>query len=780
MQVSTSKKETLKTKETLNYEHLILSCLKLAILTVAGSSFTINPFLIGMYTYKADKKNISTFLCIPFIILGILITKQDLLKYFLIITFVTILTLMLQRHNNLTEKAFISFNGVILSCFMYMIITGFSTHKLIGASVEGLLTVLFLSIVSYSETTFKQYEKKKMFTPYNLLGISIYMSSYLLAFKKIDVFGINISIVLGLYLCIYLAYNFNTLNSLLVGVGTGVIIGFTNPNILIYIASFVFVNLTVILTARLGKKVTIPAILLCMNILKLLLGTYLVFNYFELFIAVVLFAVTPNLFTEKREFAMATKSNLIGVKNQSTKVYDEKLLNIVSSKVTDYARSFEKLEKVYDKIVELDEKFTELDYDELVNKVATKSCSMCNNIENCWERNSKKVYNDMLAYFRLCKEGVHINTDNFIINECIQRDNITHQLDKILQTEHLNNSWKKKLNESRSLSKSQFNCISNALYELNNEISNNVDFIPHLEKLVERKLRDKNIKIENITILKSRDDLYYIEVLRNRSIISMKDDDIILNIIESVLKKPLKRFNTSFSAKNNLSSYKTIYIEKSNIHIDSGVSRVVKDSNGVCGDCYIYGDINTQKYYSAISDGIGTGIEAYKESHATLEIIDNLLTSGFKNDISLDVINSMLLTKSLEELYATLDLIIYDLYNSTAEFTKLGAVPSYIIGYDKSIRVIKSNGSMPVGVFEKAKPNTQNVAINKGDVIISMSDGLLEHVNMLTDNIEDYMITLLNNLSFDTPKEMADEIIYKTINNDLALDDITVFVSKIS
>ena len=58
-------------------------------------------------------------------------------------------------------------------------------------------------------------------------------------------------------------------------------------------------------------------------------------------------------------------------------------------------------------------------------------------------------------------------------------------------------------------------------------------------------------------------------------------------------------------------------------------------------------------------------------------MLKRLLNSGFERNTSVDLINSNLLNVA-EDVFATLDIAIVDLYKGNMEFIKNGACPTYI------------------------------------------------------------------------------------------------------
>ena len=74
---------------------------------------------------------------------------------------------------------------------------------------------------------------------------------------------------------------------------------------------------------------------------------------------------------------------------------------------------------------------------------------------------------------------------------------------------------------------------------------------------------------------------------------------------------------------------------------------------------------------------MGSGGRASEESCAAIELLEDFMETGFDKDIAIKMINSVLVLKSNEESFSTLDMAIIDLYSGIAEFIKIGAVSSF-------------------------------------------------------------------------------------------------------
>ena len=119
-----------------------------------------------------------------------------------------------------------------------------------------------------------------------------------------------------------------------------------------------------------------------------------------------------------------------------------------------------------------------------------------------------------------------------------------------------------------------------------------------------------------------------------------------------------------------------------------GNCETIKSDSNISGDNLLNIRLKDGKYLVALSDGMGSGKEASQSSNKALKMLENLLLSGFDKKTSLELINSSLINQN-EEIFATLDIAIIDLYEGNIEFIKSGACPTYIKNRNK-VQIIKS------------------------------------------------------------------------------------------
>ena len=207
-----------------------------------------------------------------------------------------------------------------------------------------------------------------------------------------------------------------------------------------------------------------------------------------------------------------------------------------------------------------------------------------------------------------------------------------------------------------------------------------------------------------------------------------------------------------------------------------GTSVATKSKSEAYGDTMLNIRLKDGKYLVAISDGMGSGNKAKNSSTKALRLLENLLQSGFDKNVSLDLINNALINQQ-EEIFATLDIAIIDLYKGKIEYIKSGACPTYIKN-KKRVQMIKSS-SLPTGIVEDTKIQVFDRDIVTGDIMLMCSDGILDS-NVEYKNKELWIKYMLEDIETINTQKIADLVLNEAIDNSfgMAKDDMSVMVCK--
>jgi len=211
------------------------------------------------------------------------------------------------------------------------------------------------------------------------------------------------------------------------------------------------------------------------------------------------------------------------------------------------------------------------------------------------------------------------------------------------------------------------------------------------------------------------------------------------------------------------------------ISIRMGMSRTTKSSSKVSGDSNSVSSLEDEKTLIILSDGMGSGEIAARNSGLVVRMLEKMLKNGFNKEVALNLINSNLVLNSKNETFATVDACIFDLYNRQAEFIKIGACPTYIRRKNQ-VEIVKSE-TLPVGILEEVDIDLFDKELNEGDILVMCTDGAIESNTDYTEK-EDWIPNMLKSIRTNNPQKIADIIVSEAIDNGYGgvKDDITVVV----
>lgn len=207
-----------------------------------------------------------------------------------------------------------------------------------------------------------------------------------------------------------------------------------------------------------------------------------------------------------------------------------------------------------------------------------------------------------------------------------------------------------------------------------------------------------------------------------------------------------------------------------------GISGYAKEG-GISGDSYLCTHLSEGEYLIVLSDGMGKGMRAAEESNLTVNTLYDLLKVGFDIESALRMINSILLLRSPDEVFSTVDMVSVNLYNGKARLYKIGAAASFI-KRGNEVRSIKVS-ALPMGIIERIPVESISISLRKGDQLIIVSDGITEAGRGKEDS--DWLENVIGEIRSKDPQTMADLIINRAVQKYglRERDDMTVIAAVV-
>ena len=367
-------------------------------------------------------------------------------------------------------------------------------------------------------------------------------------------------------------------------------------------------------------------------------------------------------------------------------------------------------------------------------------------------------------------------SDDFV-KECIKPEAIIKVSNYYYKMFAIDYNWSLKFAESRKLIANQIGSISKSIKSLSNDLETNIILDIEKERNIHDQLQRNGIQANRVSYISKGEEDFEITIEKktcaNGCLCKNKLVDVVSDFVEENLSY------RQIGCHSLGEKCKIVLTKSQKYKAITEVAAISKDGHVLCGDNYTYMDINDGKYMIAISDGMGKGKKAYEESSITIDILEKMMDAKINDEVIINTINNMLLLKSSDEMFSTIDLGIMDLKKGYLETIKMGACSTYIKRENKDIDLISSS-SLPVGILSEIKPDRKSVKIKDDDYIIMVSDGILDagKNNDLGDN---WLIYFLQKIDTTNPKEIANKILDRAIQlqSGNVEDDMTVLVTKV-
>ena len=693
-----------------------------------------------------------------------------------------------QNEDEKNEKIRLARNIFIATLIIQMLklgINGFTIYDALAGLSFSIISVVFYKIFVNSLLVIQDFTENKAFSIEEVLGASLLLSISVSAFNGLDIFGFSIQNILSILIVLILGWKNGVLVGTTAGVTIGVTLGVITSSDPIMVAAYAISGMIAGILNKFGKLGVIVGFCLGNIVLAYVSNGYTVelIHFKEILIASIgLLAVPKSIKINIEEFTGGSKllpAFPDRALNKSKETAEK--LNNVSETIQEIAKTYKtqdtnytiEQESINNKEIFINELLDNLKgYEEnmLYEDISNTEGKIINEIFELLLDKQEIKREELLAIFAKCNSYV-VGFDDKKVSEYLE-ENIEQMIRVINMSYKISKSsfvWQKKLQENKKNIKNQLNGVSKAISSIAENIERNIEneeqFIKEKKQIIEL-LKQKEINIQEISIQK--EDRFLIEIYMEKS--NNVDTDIIKKILTDVLKEEIV-FNPDASVGTRLN-----FLSDDKFVMAIGTAEKTKENSEISGDSTLTIRLKDGKYLVALSDGMGSGKAAKQSSSKALKMLENLFLSGFDKNTSMELINSSLISQN-EEIFATLDIAIVDLYNGCVEFIKGGACPTYIKNSNK-VQIIKSN-SLPAGIINQDNLQLFDMDIEAGDIMVMCSDGILDS-NIEYKNKELWVKYLLEDIETNNTKKIADLILNEAIDNNFgtARDDMSVIACK--
>ena len=443
-----------------------------------------------------------------------------------------------------------------------------------------------------------------------------------------------------------------------------------------------------------------------------------------------------------------------------------------------YAEAFWRLAESYQEMPKKKEHFGDEEVEHIFGHMRDEMCVHCPQREECW---SERYYETGRRIFQCLKEvensdGLHSEDVREFQSYCIQGEKFMRNLEKVFMQERLQMMWNNRLLEQRAAAGEQIQDTAQLLQQMAERIYQ-IRGLKEKEFLrLKKELRYEKIQCLNAWIFSREEDHpeFYITMrIEDGSCVQAKDLSEILTGVLGYRMIPAR--DCRLTVKKEYDTFH--YITDTEFEMFCGIARMTREGELVSGDNFAFWQGDCGQVVMSLADGMGSGVEACRESEKVIELLEKFLDAGFSQDTAVRMINSSMVLQDHRRMFSTIDLCMVDLYNGKCSMIKQGASPTYIC-HGELLEVI-SCGALPAGILQIVDYETTERQLVSGDMIIMMTDGVADALP--EENREEQLRELILKTRNNNARELASRLLEQILIRQRfhVRDDMTVLVGLI-
>lgn len=441
-----------------------------------------------------------------------------------------------------------------------------------------------------------------------------------------------------------------------------------------------------------------------------------------------------------------------------------------------FVNSLEKLSHAFLNMETGKNMITEEGYQDMCEDVKERVCKSCGHRELCFGKERVRTYEMVQEVLRTVEDyGAELTVElkRKIQKKCIHAPQFLKTVLDVYKNEKQNLMWQHKMAQNREGCAVQLDAFAQMIRHSTRELNASIFLDEHLEKKIKTKFAKTGIKLLSTVFFVTESGYYEIHV----TIKAVKGQCITTKEVAQMISECTGRRMTLERDERAIvgCEYGTITcVESPKYHTLQGVAKIGKGCDKISGDNFSLLELPGGKEGVILSDGMGAGATAFKESSMVVEVLEELLDAGFPKETALQMLNTAMVMGREELRFSTIDMCLFDLYTGGCELAKAGASTTFIKYKDKVER-IKST-SLPMGVMAKLEVDYMERSLQDGDMVIMLTDGVMDALPVGEQDI--LMQMIIEGTSLTNPKEMAHHILEQVLecSGEVPLDDMTVLV----
>lgn len=444
-------------------------------------------------------------------------------------------------------------------------------------------------------------------------------------------------------------------------------------------------------------------------------------------------------------------------------------------RLREYAESFEGLSKVFLHMSQRKEGYSQEEYGRFQNELTGKLCLNCDSCAICWETGQGPIYELLPRLINeILEQGRASREQQEQLEECCKKSkDMIEEAVRVFERVSLNRAWYNRLLENRQTIAEQLDAMAYIMQDCaKEEILLDGKEKGKLSEICYQ-AKSRGIYIEQIHLYETVEGHLKLQVqMKSKSgCVSVK---LFLQLASRILGR---RMRVQADAKTFISKeiVEFLFIEDTKFRSVQGIERRKKDGAYVSGDNFSLLELENGNFLMGLSDGMGSGSTACRESELVLDLVEKFMEAGFSIETAIRMMNSAMVLKGEADLFSTVDLLNIDLYNGKASFYKIGAATSFL-KREREV-ICFSSCTLPVGVGSNPEIDREETNLKNGDFVVMVTDGVLEYLHV--SKPEETMQEIIESIDCRHPGVLVKKIMERVLlfTGGRVADDMTILAA---
>ncbi len=459
---------------------------------------------------------------------------------------------------------------------------------------------------------------------------------------------------------------------------------------------------------------------------------------------------------------------------RKSEIIEWKMQSDMRRRLSGIAGSFQQLSQSVTSFTQRDTVQEERVNTEILEEVSSRVCQNCVECRRCWNQEAEASQEAMQHLLMLVRNGEAVGElQTEFLENCRSSGRLLEELHRsVLQTRQ-SMLWRSRLNESREAVAGQLSEMARIVGEFAGDMEQRGKRAWYLPKSIYMRLWLRQVHARRMLLLELEDgsvELHMAAKCSKGRCVTTKEAAMLLS--NMLGEKLVPDEDSRHVIGKEFADY--VFREDAQFQVLTGVARAARAESRISGDNFSFLYPDGDEFIMLLSDGMGSGEAACRESELLIELLEQFLEAGFKEEAAMRLINSMLVMRTENNTFSTMDICVLHLATGMCDFMKAGAAATYILreNWMESL----CSDTLPAGMLSCVSYETKKKKLYHGDYIIMLSDGVLDG-----ESGEEFLQETLAQVNTNNPQELANAILDAAMVRESyqPKDDMTVLVAGV-